>query len=290
MHLRDNFIEYVLSRHVGKQKKITSISPVSGGCIHETLRIDCLTDSFFLKCSVLENLEMFEAEAEGLEAIAQKKYLKTPVVLGYGTWNDKGYLLLEWIDTSGTSKHFWETFGQSLASLHRETQDNFGYHVNNYIGRLEQMNTLQSKWHEFFISARLEPQLNLAVSQDLLPATVRSKFDLLYDRLGELVPTEQPAFLHGDLWSGNFKCNTNQEPVVFDPAVHFGHRETELAFTTLFGGFHEEFYKAYEGSYPVEKGFQDRIALHNLYPLLVHLNLFGTSYLPSIEKALKRFT
>ena len=96
--------------------------------------------------------------------------------------------------------------------------------------------------------------------------------------------------LHGDLWSGNFLCGHPEEPYLVDPAIHFGHRETEIAFTTMFGGFKQEFYDSYNDIFPLEPGFESRIEIHNLYPLLVHLNLFGTSYLGGIKSTLKKFS
>ena len=127
-------------------------------------------------------------------------------------------------------------------------------------------------------------------SKGLIDAHIQKKFDLLFNKLEELVPDESPALLHGDLWSGNFMTNSDGDASIFDPAIYYGHRETELAFTQLFGGFSPEFYHYYDAEFPLESGFDERVDIHNLYPLLVHVNLFGSSYLSGIIQTLKKFT
>ena len=113
--------------------------------------------------------------------------------------------------------------------------------------------------------------------------------DRLYSRLKDLLPDERPSLLHGDLWSGNVISGPAGNPVVIDPAIYFGNREAEIAFTRLFGGFDEDFYKSYQGNYPLIPGFEDRCDLYNLYPLLVHANLFGSSYLNAVRGIINRF-
>jgi fructosamine-3-kinase len=115
------------------------------------------------------------------------------------------------------------------------------------------------------------------------------KLEKLYTRLSSIFNEEPPALLHGDLWSGNFLCNKNSEPVVIDPAVYYGHRSTDLAMTTLFGGFHESFYEAYHFHFPLPTNYLEQWDVCNLYPLLIHLHLFGKSYLPNIENILQQF-
>lgn len=261
---------------------------IGGGCINNALKVDTNTGRFFLKWNVNAG-DMFEAEADGLKTLQNASTIKIPAVLGLGSEEEKDYLLLEWVENGVIQKETWKIFGQQLALMHRTTQDQHGYHRDNYIGSLAQINSKHPSWHSFFIEERLMPQLRLARSKKLVDKKLSDQFESLFSKLGELIPAEKPALLHGDLWSGNYMITAAGEPCIFDPAVYFGHRETELAFTTLFGGFDREFYLAYNEQFPLEKGFEDRIDIHNLYPLLVHVNLFGTSYLSGVVSTLKKY-
>jgi fructosamine-3-kinase len=107
--------------------------------------------------------------------------------------------------------------------------------------------------------------------------------------MAELFPVEPPSLLHGDLWSGNFMTDVSGHPCMYDPAVYYGHREMDLAMTKLFGGFPEQFYAVYNECFPLEKGWQERMDLCNLYPLMVHVNLFGGNYRKQVEIIVKRF-
>jgi fructosamine-3-kinase len=128
-------------------------------------------------------------------------------------------------------------------------------------------------------------------NQGVKLATTEGTFflKLNFDHERDIFAKKQPALLHGDLWSGNVICDQEGKPCLIDPAVYFGHREMDLAFSKLFGGFDSRFYEAYESIIPLEPDFESRIGIYNLYPLLVHLNLFGVAYLPGIEKIIKQF-
>jgi fructosamine-3-kinase len=165
----------------------------------------------------------------------------------------------------------------------------FGLDSDNYIASLHQKNHQTDNWADFFIEQRLEPMLGMAYFDKLIPLDFLKKFQTIYTKMNSLFPKEKPALLHGDLWSGNVICDQNGKPCLIDPAIYYGHREMDLAFSRLFGGFDSRFYEAYESILPLEPDFESRIGIYNLYPLLVHLNLFGTAYLPGIEKIIKRF-
>jgi fructosamine-3-kinase len=140
---------------------------------------------------------------------------------------------------------------------------------------------------DFFIEERLEKQLKLALSSGKMINSDADLFQRLYSRL-DIIPIEAPSLLHGDLWSGNFMTNADGMPCLIDPAVYFGHREMDLAMTKLFGGFDDEFYEAYNESFPLAAGFEERIDIHNLYPLMVHVNLFGGGYVQQVRGILKK--
>jgi fructosamine-3-kinase len=158
------------------------------------------------------------------------------------------------------------------------------------MGALPQSNCRHDDWISFFIEERLEKQVRLAQNSGLLERKDINRFERLYTLFDTLIPKEQPSLIHGDLWGGNYLCSTAAEPYLIDPAAHYGHRESDLAMTTLFGGFSTEFYTAYHEAYPIEKGWEGRLDLYNLYPLLIHLNLFGPSYHGSIRIILQRFS
>jgi fructosamine-3-kinase len=159
---------------------------------------------------------------------------------------------------------------------------------NNYIGTFQQDNQYKSNWIDFFIENRLQPQALQA--SELLGTEVMQQLDKLYNRLPELLTQGKPSLLHGDLWSGNFTVNEKGGVCLVDPATYFGNREIEIAFTKLFGGFEEDFYAAYQEVLPLDKGFFDsRVDIYNLYPLLVHVNLFGGWYIAQVRETLKRF-
>jgi fructosamine-3-kinase len=158
------------------------------------------------------------------------------------------------------------------------------------MGSVPQLNTPDRDWTSFFIHRRLEPLVQQCLSKGLLTAKEHGLFEKLYERLPQLFDDgETPALLHGDLWSGNYLCSHEAEPVLIDPAVYYGHRCMDLAMTTLFGGFDKRFYEAYAHHFPLPKNYGEQFRLCNLYPLLIHLLLFGRSYLTSVQQTLLDF-
>lgn len=284
----NDFFEEVVQDYA-KTATVLSASIVSGGCINNTYKLETSEGPLFLKWNSDSSRPMFECEKKGLDLLAKHSSTSTPNVLSCGQISNKSYLLLEWIEKGAQSSDFWKDFALNLASQHKVASPQFGLDHDNFIGSLEQPNKQHSTWHEFFINQRLKPQLKLAESKNLIDKTHLSRFETLFSKLESLIPKEASALLHGDLWSGNFMCGADGKAVIFDPSVHFGHRETELSFTKLFGGFSPEFYTEYESNFPLKSGFEERVDIHNLYPLLVHVNLFGPSYLSGINQTLKRF-
>lgn len=283
------YFQYILEQ-ISPDTHITSMQQVGGGCIHNTIRLVTNSQSYFVKYNLAEDASLFETEAKGLQLLSTSSPIRVPKILANGSMQNTSYLLLEWIEKGASNSTFWKDFGQQLARQHQCTQSHFGLDHDNFIGRLPQSNTLHATWDEFFVTERLVPQLELALTNQLIDKDILTRFECLFPQFKNLIPNEPPALLHGDLWSGNFLSDEMHQPVIFDPAVHYGHRETELAFTHLFGGFDRSFYQYYDEVYPLEKGFENRVDLHNLYPLLVHVNLFGRSYLSGILQTLKSYT
>jgi len=210
-----------------------------------------------------------------------------PEVLRIGESETETFLLMEYIRPTVPRKSFWELFGSQLAELHRNTVSYVGNSTDNYIGSLPQSNAKHHDWSDFFILERLTPLVKMARDNQRLTMRHAAQFDILYTKIESIFPNEKPALLHGDLWSRNFMCPPTGLPVLVDPAVYYGHREMDIAMTRLFSGFSESFYASYNEHYAMEKGWEERVDLCNHYPLLVHLNLFGGSYLHEIEAVLR---
>jgi fructosamine-3-kinase len=232
---------------------------------------------------------MFEKEASGLKILAETKSIEIPEVISFAMTGKYAYLLLQYIETGISSRNFWIDFGTKLADLHQNTNKYFGLDHDNYIGLLVQKNDSHPDFFSFFISERIEPQLKEARNKGAFSHSETRYFDSLFNILHNIIPAEKPALIHGDLWSGNYMVTANGSPCLVDPAVYFGHREADIAMTQLFGGFHPDFYNAYNHAWPMEKDWQKRMDIFNLYPLLVHVNLFGGSYTRQVLQIIRQF-
>jgi protein-ribulosamine 3-kinase len=286
------YLNQLLSERLGLQISSVHLSRVGGGSINDSyeVRINNNTRHFLKLNSITKYPSLFEKEKNGLEFLCKQKIILTPSVIICDEFDDRQVLLLEWIDTGVRTEQFWNQFGEQLAKLHQVTNSHFGFTEDNYMGALPQMNKLYQTWIDFFIHCRLQPQIKIAKEKQLFQTKHLAAFENLYEKLPGIFNNEKPALLHGDLWSGNFMCNKNSEPVLIDPAVYFGHRSMDLAMTTLFGGFSKQFYDSYNYHYPFPKNYHEQWQICNLYPLLIHLNLFGLGYLSQIESTLRKFS
>lgn len=284
-------LEAAVKNLEGQHSFIQLVIPVSGGNINRAYRIKTPIGDYFAK--VNDNpmaTPMFLAESKGLDlwrSVLGGAHV--PQTFLIGNVRGEGFLLMDWIEAGDPyTARQQEALGGLLASLHRQQADAYGLDYDNFIGRLPQNNTFSIDWTTFFIEQRLQKQLDMAGT--ILEGTdLRKKFDHLFSHLADLYPAERPSLLHGDLWSGNYLVDRMGKPVFIDPAVYYGLREVDIAMTKLFGGFSERFYAAYNEAYPLQHGWEDRVDLWNLYPLLVHLNLFGSSYLNAIENQIASY-
>ncbi|NME72595.1 fructosamine kinase family protein [Flammeovirga aprica] len=282
------FYQSILQKELGGSVQLQEFSSISGGCINDVFKMDTNQGMYFLKVNQQMPIHFFEAEKEGLELLDQISRFTIPNVIGLGTFQTTQYLLLEYIDSRRTSVNYWEELGVRLAELHKNSNDSFGGVNDNYIGKLPQSNQNKSNWLDFFIEERLLPQVNLGVKSGVIPQKYIESTNALRSLLKDYFPEEKPALLHGDLWSGNTMYDSQGQPCIVDPAVYYGHREAELAFTTLFGGFDKLFFEVYNEVFPWEKGIEERLEVYNIYPLLVHTNLFGGGYLEQVNAIYKR--
>jgi protein-ribulosamine 3-kinase len=301
-----------------------SCQPVGGGSINSAFQV--LTKSnkrWFGKFNNGQDFPgLFIKESNGLALLRRLGPIRVPAVVACEEVEDTQVLLLEWIDEGLRTDDFWRQFGQQLALQHQVSPPKsevppssvttpppasgviplastppasrvpppaFGLGENNYMGALVQDNTPSPTWVEFFRDRRLEPQVRSAIDAGLIDRSTLGHFQRLYTRLPDFFPVEPPSLVHGDLWSGNFLCDTAGQPVLIDPAVYFGHRHMDLAMTTLFGGFEPAFYEAYHYHYPLPPHCHQQWEIANLYPLLIHLNLFGLGYKGNILHTIRRF-
>ncbi len=266
---------------------------MAGGCIHQTARLATnLEEDFFLKWAADPLSDVFAAEADGLRALREATVLTVPEVICYSdAGEDPAWLLLEYLPPGSPAPDYAKHLGESLSMLHDAGKGPYGWHRSNYIGSLSQSNTTLDDWPAFWWSERLEPQVRLAGDSGRL-AGLEREWARLESKLPSLLAgaeEEGCALLHGDLWSGNVYPGPEGRAVLVDPAVYGGHREVDLAMTELFGGFSGAFYTAYEDRHPLTEGYAGiRRNVYQLYPLLVHVNLFGGAYVGGAAGALRR--
>lgn len=282
-----------LEKAVRAQFKIQSVQSCSGGDINQAARLITPNGSLFIKWHSHSPMSMFSAEAKGLALLAQADVLRVPQVI-YVQETDgptPSYLILEWLESGRAQSHTDEILGHGLATLHRHTADQHGLDHSNYIGSLPQANQLSPSWVDFYANQRILPQMTIARRNGELPPHREKLLDKLLAQLPRLLPSDNPpaSLLHGDLWRGNVMTLTDGQPAIIDPAVYYGHREVEIAFTELFGGFSPRFYAAYNEVYPLPEDYAERRLLYQLYPLMVHMNLFGGGYGSRVDTILRHY-
>jgi fructosamine-3-kinase len=264
---------------------------VSGGDASEAAQLT-LEDGrrIFVKTREGCASDTFVRESEALEWLRDARAFRVPRVLAVSNGNDASppFLALAWIESAPRVRDWDERLGRGLAVLHRAGVPSFGAAHDGYLATFPQPNAPCDTFAEFWVTRRLEPQLRRALDAGLGSSAIKRGFERVFARIDTLVgPPESPSRLHGDLWNGNVLTDESGLPVLIDPAPYGGHREIDLAMMRLFGGFQERVYSAYEEQYPLSPGAAERIPLWQLYPLLVHVNLFAGSYVATLERTLR---
>jgi fructosamine-3-kinase len=274
----------------GDASPLRSFDGIGGGDINEAARLATEQAQYFVKWNRRPLPRMFEVEAKGLRLLQAADVVRVPEVIA--VLDDPPALVLEWLDARGAKSDASARLGEQLAQQHRVLGAAYGLDHDNYIGANEQINTASGSWVEFFRERRLRFQMELARRNGLLNARRGSMLERVMSRLDAWIDESAcaPSLLHGDLWGGNFITGPNGEAVLIDPAVYYGDREAELAFTELFGGFGARFYEAYRAAWPLAPGYDERRDLYNLYHLLNHLNLFGEGYGGQVDAILRRYS
>lgn len=267
-----------ISQITGEQFEVKQRRSVGGGCINQGYAVSNGAVTYFVKLNQASLVDMFEAEALGLQQMWDTHTIRVPKPICCGTVDNSAYIVLEWLElgrSGGTNA--WEEMGRNLAAMHKATSNQgFGWERNNTIGSTPQINTWTADWAEFFTQHRIGYQLKLAKRRGGYFRQGERLLEAIPELLADYQP--QPSLVHGDLWSGNASVSAAGEPVILDPATYYGDRETDLAMTELFGGFPAAFYRGYNEVWPLDRGYERRKTLYNLYHILNHFNLFGGGY------------
>ena len=285
------FIDKIIQHHLGSTTKVKDLEFFYGGNFNLAVRVQLQNgEEYFIKWNQGDHHGLFEAEAKNLELVGKTGTISFPSVIGVGSIEEKEYLMMECIPSGEKAANYWVDFGEKLARLHKNTNSKgHGLDYTNYLGAAPQINTWNTDGVAFLTDNRLRKKVSQAVYDLKIDSALEGKLESLFEKLPSLLPNETSALIHGDLWSGNAMTNPAGLITLVDPACSYGLREAEIAFTTMFGGFDEAFYEAYNANFPIQKGFHERIPLYNLYPLLVHVNLFGEGYLPAIKKIVESY-
>ena len=282
-------IEAALAARSGLAGRLSDVRPVGGGCISHAARVQTTSGAqAFLKYGAHREFppDIFAAEARSLAVLLQTGSVRVPSVIAASDTDETpfAWLLLEWLEPGQMTAQSWETLGRALARLHQCSHENFGWFTPNFIGSLPQSNEWAAAWPEFWRNQRILPQLEIAAHAGALRTGERARVEALLVQIDELLQSDddkRPSLLHGDLWAGNVHAVATGQAALIDPASYYGQREVDLAMAALFGGFDRRFFEAYDEVWARAAGHERRRLVYQLYYLLVHVNLFGRSYLAS---------
>jgi len=268
-------------------EKVNTVNSLSGGSINKVYRCQTTTNDLAIKINQKDHFpNMFEKEKLGLEYLARSPFI-IPKVISVGNFNNLSFIILEHIQSGKPIN--WGLFGENLAALHNITNDQFGLDHDNYIGSLVQLNTYEKTWEDFYINQRILALTIKARDKGLMNYNDCQKTESLCQNLSNIIPYSKPALIHGDLWTGNLISNQDGDPVLIDPAIYYGHPEMDIAMLYLFGSVPQLAIESYQSIKSMEKGWEDRLDLHQLYPLLVHLLLFGEGYYNDVINIINKY-
>ena len=267
---------------------IKKISQLGGGSINSVFLVELEKTKIVLKINdSLKFPGMFENEKKGLLKL-NKSGVQTPQLIFERTKDNLAFLALEYIPNGNFGN--WELFGEKLAILHSNKNKFFGLDYDNYIGSLRQINKKEDNWKGFYSNQRLLHLTKFAFDKELLSKTDSKKMEEICLKLDTYIPFTEPSLIHGDLWSGNLIFDQQGKPVFIDPAIYYGHPEMDWAMLSLFGSYPESAMKSYCNIIPLENNYFEREKIYQLYPLLVHLILFGRGYYRDISEILNFYS
>ena len=270
-------IAAAITQATGNSFQIEATNSVSGGCINQGYKISGNGNHYFVKLNQASQLDMFIAEAMGLKQMFATQTITVPEPICWGTAENSSYIVMQWLELSRGDDRAWTNMGRQLAAMHQAgIAKRFGWSRNNTIGSTPQINTWMDNWADFFAEQRIGYQLKLAKRNGGNFPDTQQVVEAVRKRLADREP--QASIVHGDLWSGNAAISVDGAPVILDPATYYGDRETDIAMTELFGGFPGAFYQGYNQEWQLNRGYQQRKSIYNLYHILNHYNLFGGGY------------
>ncbi len=283
------FFDGLLTQALQRPVVLKRMTPLNEGLVSGAFHVGNKEENFLVKLSQASFAEdMFIKEQKGLNAL-KAVFGQVPEVHAIGAYESYHFMVMEFVERHLPSGEMWEDMGKRLAQLHRTTNDRFGWEEDNYIGTLPQKNNWHENWVQFFMHERIDPMLRKAIDNGWTDHTVVKGFERLFGRLDSMFANDPPSLLHGDFWSGNYHIGPGGKGWIYDPAVYYGNREMDIAMSMLFGGFDKKLYEVYHHYYPLHSGWKERVDICNLYPLLVHVNLFGGHYTMKVKEIVERF-
>ncbi|GAB4075104.1 fructosamine kinase family protein [Barrientosiimonas marina] len=273
----------------GEHARLETVQRVGGGSINDSYYARTANQAYFIKYQPNAPENFFDLETQGLELIRETQSIAVPHVYALTEDTQGAYLIMAWVDGKPAASTEWQ-LGDRIAALHQSTGQWHGFSADTFVGTLPQPNGLFASWLAYYRDQRLMRQLQLGIEQGTMTGKRRERMEKLLENLHKWVPDDvAPAYLHGDLWGGNWLAGPDGEPYVIDPSFLYGDRHFELAFTEVFGGFGRDFYQAYQERFPLSADYDAIKPVYQLYYLLVHLNMFGEVYGRSVDRILQRY-
>lgn len=276
-------IEHAINR------EIQAMRALSGGMIAQVYQVDFSDGQSVVVKADNSHSASLDIEAKMLNYLAERSDLPVPQVIH----SEANLLIMEYIENRGSlTSSVQKDAAHHLAALHNTPSDTFGLSFDTLIGSLHRPNTQDDSWIDFFREQRLLYMAQVAFDAGQLSADLRHRIEQFAARLDDFIDEpEQASLIHGDMWGGNVLAHNDKIAAFIDPAIYYAHPEIELAFSTLFGTFGQAFFDVYQELRPIESDFfEERKHIYNLYPLLVHVRLFGGSYTHQVDNVLRKFS
>lgn len=265
---------------------ISSWQPVSGGDINEAYQVIANGIPYFIKVQPHHSQNYFTHEQRGLKELGT--VINTPKPIATGDIDGDAYLILNWINEGPEDQ---SALGTAVAKLHQKHHDQFGFYTNHHTKVLLKNNHWNNIWRDFYLEQRLAPEITAAKQEGRWNDWRDQHFQNMATSFADYYSKHSvdASLLHGDLWADNYMFTADGTPTLIDPDALYGDREYDLAMTTIFGGFSSAFYQAYNATYPLTSGFEERLPWYQFYYLCMHLILFGETYGPAVDNILEQY-
>jgi fructosamine-3-kinase len=288
--METTLFENLLEKLIQQPVKVYSLHHLGGGEVNQSYKVVSDKGVYYVKTHPSKQFpKYFEKERNGLLAISKTQCIDVCKPIGILELGVQSFLVLEFIESAAPQKDFYAQLGEGLAKMHQTSNRYFGYSEDNYLRQGVQINHRMSSWSEFFIKYRLLNNIKIVTDKYHLSIETLRLFEKFIEFVEYAFPEEPPAFLHGDFWKEHVLSNAEGKPCLLNPSVYYGHREMDIAMTKLVGTFPPEFYEAYQGVYPLQADWEIRLDFCKMYYHLVHFNIYGQAYFPSIQALLNKW-